>query len=86
MKNSAIKIIPYCLSILSSESILGLSTAWQLKRSPRAAKKSFPKKGNPGRLAKRDKRAKLLIGAILDQLLAVFLIGCINLKKLKLGR
>ena len=34
-----------------SDSKSGLSTAWQLKTSPRAAKKSLPRKGKPGRLA-----------------------------------
>jgi len=44
---------PYWRSMASSASMLGLSMAWQLKRSPREAKKSLPKNGKPGRLAWR---------------------------------
>ena len=47
---------PYCLSMLISESMLGLSIEWQLNKSPRAAKKSLPRKGKPGRLAKTNIR------------------------------
>ena len=39
---------PYCLSIASSDSMLGLSIAWVEKRSPREPKKSLPRKGKPG--------------------------------------
>ena len=53
----------------------GLSTAWHAKRSPRAAKKSLPKKGKPGRLARTSVRKS---GCISTYLEAWKSIGAVN--------
>ena len=52
--------------LISSTYSEGLSTAWHANRSPRAAKKSLPKKGKPGRLARTSVRKSGCISTYLE--------------------